>query len=104
MEKHPWGPPQRLFAVIMRENEKTGSLSSSPRNAIKKADAAPNGAAFPVLCAGWFESLLSTACTRTGRGFQPHLPFLIAHGQTELPEGPRPDGISGFSLFGKNPF
>ena len=41
--------------------------------------------------------------TQTLSGLWPGRSFLIAHGQTELPEGPRPDGISGLSLFWQKP-
>ena len=35
--------------------------------------------------------------TQTPSGLWPGRSFLIAPGQTELPEGPRPDGISGLN-------
>ena len=62
-------------------------ISLSPRNAISKADAAPQGAAFLQVAGALGELALQMPRLLADRGLWPLLPLLIAHGQPELPEG-----------------
>ena len=62
-------------------------ISLSPRNAISKADAAPQGAAFLQVAGALGELALQMPRLLADCGLWPLLPLLIAHGQPELPEG-----------------